>query len=401
MPNFINRRLLLIVGFLFLCVLLAALLYVMFFRSMPSAVTPTINNGIPGANLPTANTGQPSVIPSAGTGSLPAGPAGQGTGQLKTQKLINENARFSTLDPTTNGLLFYNAADGTFGKSDSSGNIQSLTNAKFPSVQSVTWAPDRSQAVLEFPDGANILYNFQSKHQVTLPQHWEDFSFNDTGKQLAFKSMGLDVDNRWLGIANPDGSGSEAIEPLGANADSVTVAWSPTGQVVGLQHKPSGADQQEIFFIGLQGENFRSLTVPGLGFVPSWTPDGQQLLYSVTSARSGYRPELWIVNASGEQIGTGRRSLSVNTWANKCTFSSNDRLYCAVPQSLPDGAGLTPDIAATIPDSIYEIDLKTGQKTLVGDPNVPITARSLYTSKDGSKLFIEDAQNGGIFTVAL
>ncbi|PJE76272.1 hypothetical protein COV04_00095 [Candidatus Uhrbacteria bacterium CG10_big_fil_rev_8_21_14_0_10_48_11] len=402
MPNFTPRRILLIVGFLFLCTLLAVLLYVMFFKRRPAPVTPA-TSGTPtsSSGLPTAGTGQPTVVPSTGQGALPITQNDQTENQLATRTLVSEPTRFSTTDANGGGIVFYQSTTGIFSHADASGNLQKLSDAKFPSIQNVTWAPDRSQAVLEFPDGANVLYNFQTKKQVTLPQHWQDFSFSNNGSELAFKSMGLDVNNRWLGVANPDGSGATAVEPLGNNANNVMVTWSPSGQIVGLQHVPSGADQQDIFFVGLHGENFRSLTVPGIGFIPKWTPDGQQLLYSVTSARSDYRPELWVTNASGEQIGTGRRSLDIRTWANKCTFASTSELYCAVPESLPDGAGLTPAIAAATPDVIYKIDITTGQKTLVGLPDSSVTARSLSVSKDGSQLFVEDNQTGNIITVAL
>src|SRR3989338_2714976 len=49
-------------------------------------------------------------------------------------------------------------------------------------------------------------------------------------------------------------------------------------------------------------------------------PDGQSLLYSVSSPASEYKPALWIANAAGDSIGENRRSLGLNTWADKCAF---------------------------------------------------------------------------------
>jgi len=67
-----------------------------------------------------------------------------------------------------------------------------------------------------------------------------------------------------------------------------------------------------------------------------------------------------VVNATGDEIGTGRKKLNVDTWADKCTFYSDSKLYCAVPEKLDEGAGLFPELAKTTKDNLYQIDPTTG-----------------------------------------
>jgi hypothetical protein len=277
-----------------------------------------------------------------------------------------------------------------------------LTDQQFYNVQKVTWAKTTDKAVLEYPDGSKIVYDFNLKKQTTLPKHWEDFSFSGDGTQIAAKSLGLAPENRWLVTTKDDGSGTTLIEPLGENADRVTVDWSPSRQTVAFSQtgQALGTDRREVLFVGLNGENFKSAVVEGLDFVPQWSPTGQKLLYSVDSARSDFKPELWIVNAYGDNIGSGRQNLNIATWADKCSFGSDDLLFCAVPRDLPQGAGMAPDVAKDSYDDLYKIDLKTGTK-------VPIPLDQDYhlsnLSYDAVKntVYFTDQSRTGIFEAKL
>ena len=201
---------------------------------------------------------------------------------------------------------------------------------------------------------------------------------------------------------NDDGTGTKMIEPLGENADKVTMNWSPSRQTVAFSQtgEPQGADRREVLLIGLNGENLKSIIVEGLDFQSQWSPTGQKLLYSVDSARSEYKPELWIVNSYGDNIGTGRQMLKVNTWANKCTFTGDSEVICGVPRELPEGAGMSPAIAADTPDDLYRIDLRTGIKTPISlDKNYTIDSISYNPAT--KKIIFSDHHLTGAFEVGL
>ena len=116
-------------------------------------------------------------------------------------------------------------------------------------------------------------------------------------------------------------------------------------------------------FIGKNNENLKATYVEGYNVQSKWTNDGEQLLYSSISSKDNFNPRLWIVNARGNTIGTNRIDLGLNTFADKCNFAGETTLYCAVPDSLERGVGLQPDVNDGVSDTIYKIDLKTGQKT--------------------------------------
>lgn len=407
-----KKRLVFITLFIVAVIALGYGLYRVFFAK-PKAplaapgVPATGESAVPPGGFPTAGAGErrpgeaaaPSALPTGAERPTdtfrPAPPAAQ------EQKVVET----AVVDPTVTAdgnVQFYNQNDGKFYRLAADGQAQELSDEVFFNVQNVEWSPNQNEAIIEYPDGANIFYDFQTKRQVTLPKHWEDFSFAAAGDQIAAKSIGLSPENRWLVAADPDGENVQFIEPLGNNANKVIVDWSPSRQVVALSRtgQPLGADRQEVLLIGQHGENFRSLTVEGRGLQSQWSTEGNQLLYSVYSARSEFKPELWITAAIGDSIGANRRPLQLNTWAEKCAFANERTLYCAVPNRLEVGAGFQPTLADSTPDTLYKIDLNTGLKTPVQLDQAHVIEK-IIVSPDGRSLNFTDKASDGVFRVNL
>ena len=354
----------------------------------PRGATTTGGPGAPTAGaLPTAG-----AIPQATPGFYVPTPV---------DSLTTENVSYPSLS-SAGDVRYHNPTDGKFYRIKSDGSIAALSNQIFYNVQKVTWAQNANKAVLEYPDGAKTIYNFDTNKQVPLPKHWENFSFSPDSTQLAAKSVGLSPENRWLITFNDDGTGTRAIEDLGENQDKVTVDWSPSRQVIAFSKtgNPLGADRQQILMVGLNHENFKGLTVEGLGFESKWSPTGQKLAYSVWSGRSDFEPELWIVNSYGDNINTGRKTIKLNTWAKKCSFGDDNTIFCAVPRTLPAGAGMSPSVNSSY-DDFYKVDLRTGAKTLIPTGDVSYSATSIYYDKAGNRLVFTDLFKAGIFEAKL
>lgn len=374
-------------------------IYYLFFRQTVTPV-PTANenvNGAGGGGLTPAEPGAPIPGVNAPDGQLPAGgpsPIANG-GETKVTPVTSVPTVSATLT-AGGGISYYNRTDGKFYRTNPDGTTTSLSNKNFYNVDSAKFDPSGNKAILEFPDGSNIFYDFVNNRQVTLPQHWEAFDFNPQGDQIVAKSMGLDPAARFLIVANPDGSAATAVQELGENGDKVQVAWSPNNQMIATATtgQSYGLDRKEVYFIGKNQENFKSMIVEGLNFQPQWAPSGNQLLYSVAGSISDWKPELWIVDAIGDDIGKNRHSLNINTFADKCAFSGDNTLYCAVPNDMPRGAGLQPSILDTTPDSIYKIDLSTGLQTRVAKPEGSHTIGKMMISPDGKKLYFVDKAGG-------
>ena len=408
-----KKRILFMVGFVLMTIALGFALYKVFFQKEKQNIESPIDfSAIEQGAFPSA--GQTTSTKDrtlSGSGALPTSKESV-SANIITQKdrLLEENPTLQVTEERVNNVAlgangrvsFYSPQDGKFYRLQADGTIQSISDKIFYNVDKVTWAKKDDEAILEYPDGSNIYYNFETKEQATLPKHWGEFSFSEKGNQIAAKSLGLSPENRWLVASSPDGKNTKFIEPLGNNADEVIVNWSPNEQVLAFSTtgQPLGADRQEVLFVGANQENFSSTVVEGRGFEPLWSPSGEKLLYSVYSANSQFKPELWVVNGSPGSIGTGRKSLKINTWANKCTFENERFVYCAVPITLDEGAGFEPTIADNTSDQIFKIDIQTGTKT-----EIPIdgyhTIDTIIIDKQHKQIFFTDKVNSGLFKIPL
>ena len=406
------KKVFIVVGFILIVFILGYLLYALFFK--PSVTPPatteeptatsTTQGGLPVAQPGTGQTtpsGQPIEGLPGETEQAPAGSATASGGLTQTAELNQAPSLAATLSTNGNDLQYYNKQDGKFYRLTKDGQATLLSDTVFHDVENITWSPTKNKAILEYPDQSKIIYDFENKKQISLPKHWEDFNFSPDGSKIVLKSMADDVDNRWLAIINDEGTSAQRVASLGDKDDTVYPSWSPNNQTVAMYTEGVSFDQQKVYFVGLNNENFKALTIEGRGFEPKWSPKGNNLLYSVYSSASDLKPELWIASAQGESIGTGRNKLDIQTWANKCTFSSATEIYCAVPESLEEGAGLFPDLAKNTKDNLYKIDTQTGLKKLIAIPNGDFTMSDLIVSDNGYYLYFTDVNTEKINKIKL
>lgn len=303
------------------------------------------------------------------------------------------------------GVNYFNSAEGRFYKINSDGSVSQLADQRFYAVQKITWAPKGNSAVLEYPDGSNIVYDFAKKQQYTLPKELEKFAFSADAGQLAAAAIGPQEENNWIVTANPDGSNIQFVERLGSKSADVDINWSPNGQMVAMYRKNTGNNAQEVIFIGRNQENFQSLTVNGHGFEGKWSIKGDRLLYSVYRTDNDFKPMLQSVQAGGDNAGIGNLDLGLATWPEKCALSADGvTAYCGVPDYLPKGAGLYPQLAKDAADSFYKVDLQTGQISVLAQPIGDLNAYSagnVSLSPDEKTLFFQDANNGKVYSIKL
>jgi hypothetical protein len=405
------KKLFILIGFIATTLILGYLLYAVFFKTVPTE-QPILPHGTTtpfGGRLPTAKEGPGQIVKPTDRRGLPIEqgiitpqPSRTAKGGLtQIDRLNNATSVGVTLSPNGSDLQYYNKDDGKFYRIDKNGNTYPLSDKVFHSAKNIVWSFNKDKAIIEYPDGANIIYDFSKEKQITLPKHWKDFDFSPNGKQIVMKSIGLDPDNRWLAVTNDDGSKTRIIEAIGENEKFVYTSWSPNNQTVAMYVKGIDFDRQEVFFIGLNNENFKSMVIEGRGFRPKWQPSGERLLYSVYSSKTNLKPSLWIVNARGENIGTGRKNLNVETWADKCAFAGDNEIYCAVPEKLEEGAGLFPELAKDTKDNLYKINIRTGVKKLIAVPDGSYNMSNLIISDNGKYLYFTDETTKRLYKIKL
>lgn len=407
MLDYIDRRKVILVALLVIG--LGVLGYLVYLAIRPEPQPPiNVNNANPGpgTGFPPITNGNFSLgninLPPFGNGNTntpePSFPVASpvASGGPTATPLLTQGPVVNPAGAEGGSAVFYDARDGKFYEVSADGTRRQLSDTAYPSAQHVTWSRGQDKAILEFPDGANIVYDIKSQKQYTLPREMTEFSFAPDGSKIAGKFMAEQPADRWVVTVNADGSALTGVEPMGENADKVNVEWAANNQVVALSR--TGQDQglfnQQVLLVGFQGENFKGLNIEGRGFDPRWTPDGQKLLYSVYSDTTNYKPTLYLVDAATDSVGANKQALGLQTWADKCSFTQG-AAYCAVPQSLPDGAGFVPELARGVSDYIWKVDLATGATTIVAQPvgenGTGLSATNLTVSGDGRFLYFTDA----------
>lgn len=376
-------------------------IYYLFFRQAPAEeIAEEYEEYFPPSGLPGAGEAKPKPAEA----EIPAGVSLIARGGLTyVSAMTADNTLGAMITADGRVMNFYNKTDGKFYRLTPAGDIAELSSKTFYNVNKIAWSPNSNKAVLEYPDGSNIIYDFTSEKQTTLPKHWGDFAFSPDSEKIAAKSIDTDPDNRWLVTVNSDGTDVRPIELLGNNANKVQVEYSPTGQIAAFSStgEAQGFSRQDILLLGLNGENFKALRVNGLGFKGKWSPSGERLLYNVYNADSEYKPVIWIADAAGDNIGTNKRNLGLNTWSDKCAFSDEFTLYCAVPQTLDRGAGFQPALSNKISDVFYKVDARAGLKTILAVPSGQYTAKDLMISADEQFLFFTNVNTGAIEKIQL
>lgn len=390
-----TKKILLVGGFIISVFVIAYILYALFFQPAPPEPTVEEGAGVSTGQLPSTLEAQIRAREEAeareAAGRLIEADEVARGGLTQTTELTTGSVYNVVLGADGASMNYYNASDGRFYTIDEDGNVVALSNTQFPDAETVEWNKDSNKALIEFPDGSNIIYNFDTEKQVTLPAHWEDFDFSPVSDEVIAKSIALDPNNRWLVVTSDDGSKTTSIQALGENEDKVDVNWSPNDQVVAFADTSDaiqgGLDRNVIYPVGKNQENYKGLVVEGLMFDSLWSPNGRQLLYSVAGSYSDNKPLLWIVDATSSTMGDNRHSLGLNTWVDKCTWNSSSTVYCAIPLELPANAGLQRSLYENEPDALYKLNLSAGTSTLVAIPAEETSMNSLQISDDGSILY--------------
>jgi hypothetical protein len=184
------------------------------------------------------------------------------------------------------------------------------------------WSPDGARLACEggFIDPSlQGVYTVRSSdggdlQRVTSDPGGDDCpsDYSPNGKRLVFSRA--DATTYALYTVKLDGSGLQQITPPGMNFNFCNGSWSPRGnEILFSAHVPDSAYASTIWVVHSDGSGLRQIPIPGCGglfssstFIgcggaPSWSPDGAKIVFSRLVGATGQR-DLYTVNADGSGL---------------------------------------------------------------------------------------------------
>jgi TolB protein len=181
------------------------------------------------------------------------------------------------------------------------------------------WSPDGSRLACEGfgqTDGSlNGVYTIRSSdggglQRVTSEPNGDDCpsDYSPNGNRLVITRLS---DTTYeIDTVKPDGTGLKQITPNGTDFDFCSGSWSPQGnQILFSAHIPD-SERSTIWVAQSDGSALRQIPVTGCGGLrsdpnsigcsnPSWSPDGQKIVFSRHFLSPNNHFELYTVNADG------------------------------------------------------------------------------------------------------
>lgn len=186
-----------------------------------------------------------------------------------------------------------------------------------------TWSPDATRLAgeglsFEVDPTLNGIYTVRSSdggdlQRVTSDPGGDDCpgDYSPNGKRIVFVRANDTVQANFT--VKLDGSGLRQITPDGMAINFNCGSWSPQGnEILFSAHVPDFDYRSTIWVVHSDGSELRQIPVPGCGglfssptsvscFSPSWSPDGKKILFVRTPATTGQR-DLYTVNADGSDL---------------------------------------------------------------------------------------------------
>ncbi|MGN6430536.1 MAG: TolB family protein [Gaiellaceae bacterium] len=187
----------------------------------------------------------------------------------------------------------------------------------------VVWSPDGSRLACEGfgqTDGnLNGVYTIRASdggdlRRVTYHPNGDDrpADYSPNGKRLVITRL-TDTSSE-IDTVKLDGSGLTRITPDGTAFDFTSGSWSPQGnEILFSAHAPDFSYRSSIWAVHSDGSGLRQIPVPGCGGLrsdqtsigcqnPVWSPDGQKIMFERHSLIPNDHFDLYTVNADGSGL---------------------------------------------------------------------------------------------------
>ena len=241
-----------------------------------------------------------------------------------------------TISPDGNRVRFFERSTGNIFEANFNGSeLTKISDSLLAdNISSIIWSPPGDRFVALFEEiTKNFIYTFETGLSDPITKNVATLSFSPRGNQIVYQDF--DFDESKIITANIDGSRPQTI--LRMALPGTNLQWVDNSKISLVQF-PSGLAQNFLLTINPVSGALNQILDGVYGLIVNWSPSGKKFLYSSTD-RFGRNLALQLFNENGDVI----KRLQINTLADKCVWSQDNRIiYCTAPSIWP-GENILPD----------------------------------------------------------
>ena len=370
------KKILIIISVMLTITFVAVLVYYLFFKKPPTAVTPS----------------EPGFIDIE-----------TGISEQERQRLIavTEESILGAAVDSENGKVVYLALDGSINKINSDGTEKTRIGIISPDgVGEVSVSKGGKNVLARLTSQSGIVkyivYNTQKNSLKSLPERTISASLDPAGENVAV-AVSKNFSSTKISAINLE-SGKETSLTSTKIPDLVLDWHSP--ETIALKTRPSGLAFGILYDLNIKTKKTTRLLGNKNGLTSLFSPSSKKVLFSETSEDGNNQSIGAVDTAKGTRQGIG-----VFTLPEKCAWFSDDRtLICAAINVKNPDSYLMPDdyykgrIKFSSED-ILKINLDTGQtQKLI---NGVFSGYNLFLSQDESYLFFINKIDGRLYRLTL
>lgn len=311
----------------------------------------------------------------------------------------------AAISPTISGskALYYSKLNGNVYETDFKGeDTQPKTNINITDLITTVWSSDKTKAINIYKENEvvkKVFFDFATKKAIQLDSRIKWVSFASDKDRIAYQFIDESLGTNKIAVADPNGLNFQSVFPL--RMSDVRVYW-PLEDVVAFATAPSGLVPGTAFSktVSNPEAGLTKLVDNANGLTIKYSGDGSRMLYSKTD-QFGHSPALSIIKDGVTD------NLNINTISDKCAFSQNNNIYCAVPR-LINGSLILPDDfyknTANFSDIFFKIDATGNRSSIVFDPadlKYDFNATDISVSPNEDYLIFVNKKDGLLYSIKI
>lgn len=328
------------------------------------------------------------------------------TPPAETESAIFTLSNYAAISPVVldNKVLYYSKDNGFIYETDLEGkSTKQITNISIPNLITSIWSFDKSQAINIYEDNGRVkkaIFNISAQKAIELNSNIKFINFSPNKNKIAYQFVDERLGINKISIADSNDTNWQTI--FNIRIDNAKIYW-PSENLLAITTPPSGLIKGSALIkkIDDSQSGLIKLITDAYGLTIKYSDDGAKLIFSQTD-QYGHNPSIYLL-----KDGNFSENLNISTISDKCAFSKNNNLYCAVPEVI-NGSLILPDDfykgLTSFSDTLKKIDLINNRTSTIFNPkdfNKDFNMSDLTVSPNEDYLVFINKKDGLLYSIKI